>query len=119
MALEVGEDVAHHERVDAVPVFSVGSPGWHAVVRVLPGTSFTSTKNVIALANIRLNGLPEVIGIAGLKSLKFVSRSATRRSLAIVNVGRWQVAQPIAVNVARPIVTAELLVGVTCVPALK
>src|SRR5687767_7857439 len=89
--------------------FSVGSPVMSSV----------TVRNAVATANIRLNGLPDIAGAIGVKSLKFVSRSATRRSEAIVNVGRWQVAQPIAVNVARPIVTAELLVGVTCVPALK
>src|SRR5262245_658513 len=84
-----------------------------------PDPSFVLVTKAAACANIRLNGLPDVIGIVGSKSLKFVSRCATRRAEEIVNVGRWQELQPIAVKVARPIVTDAVFVGVTCVPGLK
>ena len=40
-----------------------------------------------AVANSRLNGLPLVVGLTGLKSEKTVSTSATRRSALIVRVG--------------------------------
>src|SRR5262245_56775522 len=84
-----------------------------------PDPSLVTVRKAVAWANIRLKGLPDTVVIAALKSLKFVSRSATRRSEEIVNVGRWQELQPIAVNVARPIVTAAVFVGVTWVPGLK
>jgi hypothetical protein len=89
--------------------FNVGSP--------VP--SSVTVRKAVASANIRLNGLPDVVGDSGLNSLKFVSRSATRRSEPMVKVGRWHEVQPMDVNVARPIVTAALFVGVTCVPGLK